>query len=124
MRLFKLASGLAALVAALIVVAPQTAEAGGLWRDRGHVQTVGHKRCPRPQLLHRYRRGDADPYHYCYEPRGYYPYYNSRHWGPARYARKHYRLPPYYKAWGGPKRGYKHREWHNRHHGRIRRGHW
>ena len=63
----------------------------------------------------------TDPYAYRYEPRGYYPYYDSGYWRyycgskvncvPAAYQ------PPYWKAWGYPKplRVY---------HGRIRPWHW
>ena len=70
----------------------------------------------------------TDPYAYRYEPRGYYPYYNSGYWKPAREMRlrkrRHHRHPPYYQAWGYPDAHYRHRAWHYRHHGYIRRGHW
>jgi hypothetical protein len=49
----------------------------------------------------------GDPYAYRYEPRGYYPYYGSPYWRPARdllLYRDRYRheLPRYYPAWGYP----------------------
>lgn len=77
----------------------------------------------------------ADPYAYQYSPRGYYPWYGSHYWVPARIVHKrkylhHYvwnTQPPrfrYYPSWGYPSRKWKHREWHARHHGRIHRWHW
>lgn len=82
-----------------------------------------------PRYHHVYAREVyVDPYAYRYEPRGYYPYYNSRYWKPAHVMRKQrrqrYVLPPYYQAWGYPDRRYHHRAWHARHHGRIHLGHW
>lgn len=76
---------------------------------------------------------EPDPYIYRYEPRGYYPYYNSSYWSPARVVRErnHMRYyheidirPPYFTAWGHPRKDYHHRQWHDEHHGRIRRHHW
>ena len=68
-----------------------------------------------------------DPYHYNYEPRGYYPYYDSHYWRPAhkvRNRRSHYtkphHQPPYFKAWG--LRRYKHVQ-ERYHHGRRYRKH-
>jgi hypothetical protein len=66
---------------------------------------------------------DADPYAYRYEPRGYYPYYDSHYWRRPRAVHRPYLLPPYYQAWGYPRR-WEHREWHNQNHGRIRPWHW
>lgn len=69
----------------------------------------------------------ADPCAYHYEPRGYYPYYNSGYWVPARvYKRPRYayKLPRYYKAWGYPKYHYDNVEWHHRKYGYIRHEHW
>jgi hypothetical protein len=96
----------------------------------GHVRTVQHWGYY-PRYKHVYSVHYAtDPYAYRYEPRGYYPYYNSGYWRSAHemrarrahlYSNVHV---PYYQAWGYPKRGYKHREWHARHHGRIHIGHW
>jgi hypothetical protein len=79
-----------------------------------------------PRYNHVYlRHGATDPHAYSYSPRGYYPYYNSGYWVPAHKIRRHRRhLPPYYAAWGSPKRGYHHVEWHRRHHGGHRRGDW
>lgn len=74
------------------------------------------------------RYGYGDRYAYRYEPRGYYPYYNSRYWKPAHVMRQRKRAryvhPPYYRAWGSPDAGYHHRAWHAYHHGRIHIGHW
>ena len=81
---------------------------------------------------HRYAF-EPDPYAYRYSPRGYYPYYNSGYWAPARYVRERNHMhyyhwidvrPPYYKSWGHPRKDWNHREWHDQHHGRIRRHHW
>ncbi|MDX2287933.1 MAG: hypothetical protein NW217_03830 [Hyphomicrobiaceae bacterium] len=116
---------------ALIVAIASPAEAG--WRRHhapvgwGHERVVTHH-VYYPRYRHVYHvHAYTDPYAYRYEPRGYYPYYNSGYWRPAHeVSRKRYRyaLPPYYKAWGAKKRGYRHRAWHAEHHGRIRRGHW
>lgn len=74
-----------------------------------------------------------DRYAYRYEPRGYYPYYNAGYWAPADYIRARNRAhyydwidirPPYFESWGSPRRDYHHREWHDAHHGRIRRHRW
>jgi hypothetical protein len=83
-----------------------------------------------PRYHHVYaRKVYVDPYAYRYEPRGYYPYYDSGYWKPAHVMRKqkrrrHYARPPYYQAWGYPDRHYRHRAWHRHHHGRIHIGHW
>jgi hypothetical protein len=104
---------LAAVAATLISVglAGSHEAAAGDWHWRGHGWHDGY-----------------DPYAYRYEPRGYYPYYNSGYWKPLHVMRKRcrpcYVLPPYYQAWGYPKRGYHHRQWHAEHHGRIRHHHW
>lgn len=78
---------------------------------------------------HRYSRlGYGDPYAYRYEPRGYYPYYNSGYWRPAyvmrQRGRARYVHPPYFAAWGYPDPRYHHRAWHAYHHGYIRHHHW
>lgn len=81
----------------------------------------------RPDLrYHEYHRDDALEryYSYDYEPRGYYPYYNSGEWGGRIIQRFKGPLPPYYAAWGAPNRRYYHVEWHNRHYGGHRRGDW
>ena len=69
-----------------------------------------------------------DRYHYRYVPKGYYPYYNSYYWKPSSVMccghRPHYAQAPYYKAWGSPKRGYDHVQWHLDHYGGHRRWEW
>lgn len=122
--------GLAVAIASLgMVAAPQSASATHWDRpDRpagyGHVRTVRHwvyyPRYHHVYLKHTY----TDPYAYSYTPRGYYPYYNSNYWGPPRVKRFRGHLPPYYAAWGAPKRGYRHVKWHQRHYGGHRRGDW
>ena len=75
---------------------------------------------------HEYHRNDAleQYYSYYYDPRGYYPYYNSGEWG-GRYIRRYSGpLPPYYASWGSTNRRYYHVEWHRRHYGGHRRGDW
>lgn len=126
MRILSMAIAAAALIAAFATGLPNSAKAGWGERHWGGARVVTH-RVYRPRYVHVYRhRYQGDPYAYRYEPRGYYPYYNSHYWKPPHLLRKrrYLRQPPYYKAWGYPKRGYRHREWHNRNHGRIRRGHW
>jgi hypothetical protein len=83
----------------------------------------------RPDL--RYREFDPDKadaleryYHYFYDPRGYYPYYNSGEWGGPSINRFRGHLPPYYASWGSTNRRYRHVEWHRRHYGGHRRGDW
>lgn len=111
MRFLKYGLVLCALVAGLAVMMPQPSEAGGFLRERHYDYRYG---------------GSLDPYAYRYEPRGYYPYYNSGYWVPRHLVRKrrYFRRPPYYQAWGDNRRYYRHRKWRRRHHGRIRHGHW
>lgn len=127
----RIKSLLAAVMAALCFTAavPQSADAFHWKRhDRpdgwGHARTVRHwvyyPRYRHVYYGHRY----TDPYAYRYEPRGYYPYYNSGYWGETRIKRHRARQPRYYRAWGAPRRHYRHVEWHRRHHGRHHRGHW
>lgn len=93
---------------------------------------VVHHHVYRPRHHHVYEvEFTTDRYAYTAEPRGYYPYYNSGYWRPVAELRfrkrccRHYsELPPYYQAWGYPNRYYRHKDWHWRHHGHIRRGHW
>jgi len=124
---------LAAIVASATVVLSAANPAAAFNFDRpdqpagwGHVRTVRHWGYY-PRYNHVYLRyGVTDPYSYRYTPRGYYPYYNSHYWRPAHEVRRrhHNRLPKYYQSWGGPKRGYRHVEWHRRHYGGHRRGNW
>lgn len=74
---------------------------------------------------HRHYRSDwdYDPRAYSASPRRYYPSYNSGYWRPTyelRYRRNHFRpyagLPPYYQAWGYPKRYPTHHKRHRHHH--------
>ncbi len=119
MRLFNILAGLA-IVAVACVSLPFSAEAGP--RTYNHPPGFSYKA---RALARGYSA--ADPYFYRYEPRGYYPYYNSHYWRPAhevRKSRRKYVLPPYYKAWGYPKRKYRHGAWHRKHHGRHSLGHW
>lgn len=116
--------------ASLIFAAIAPAQAGGWHRNRGwgEVQAVDHHiYYPRYRQSYHYHPY-TDPYAYRYEPRGYYPYYNSHYWKPAWVMRHRPRYvfvpPPYYQAWGYPKRHYRHREWHRRHHGHIRKHRW
>jgi hypothetical protein len=118
---------LLALVVAMTAVTgmlARPAEAGHrLYRDADRV-VVHYGYYPR----YRHVYVTEDPYAYRYEPRGYYPYYNSGYWKSAREMRlrkrRHYNHPPYYAAWGYPDPYYHHRAWHAYNHGRIRHGHW
>ncbi|HKZ95873.1 MAG TPA: hypothetical protein VJ045_02715 [Hyphomicrobiaceae bacterium] len=117
---------LAGAVLALSLAAPKPAEAWSRrapagWGDAQIVRNWGYY----PRYEHVYSVDYAtDPYAYRYMPSGYYPYYNSGYWRPAWVMRlrprPHYRLPPYYQAWGYPDRTYNHAKWHLLHHG----GHW
>ncbi len=123
-----------AVLAGLGLAAQQPAEAtcryGCAPAGWGTVRTVQHwGYYPRYQHVYSVHYA-TDPYAYAYQPRGYYPYYNSGYWRPAYEMRQRrtYMYPnvqvPYYQAWGYPKRGYHHRAWHARNHGRIHIGHW
>lgn len=123
---------LMALAAALMATGlAATAAEAGCWRHCppagwGRVQTVTHHGYY-PRYRHVYRVQYAtDPYAYRYEPRGYYPYYNSGYWRPAHELRYRARYipapPPYYAAWGYPNRHYSH-AWRRRHEAH-RRHHW
>ncbi|MEO1708662.1 MAG: hypothetical protein AAFR70_00175 [Pseudomonadota bacterium] len=138
MRLINL---IAALCAAMIFSAGSatSAEAGGIDRLRAPagwgVAQHAHRYVYRPRYrfvrTNRTRRfrmhSYADPHRYRYEPRGYYPYYNSGYWKSRRHVyRPRYKFhhPRYRSAWGKHKRRYHHRSWHNRNHGRHRFWHW
>jgi len=117
--------GLAA-VTAFGAVPMQQAAADGM-KDRRKASVV------RKDAGHQRYVFDADPYAYRYSPRGYYPYYNSGYWSSAGYVRarnlEHYYnwidiRPPYFEAWGHPRKDWNNREWHARHHGYIRRHRW
>jgi len=75
---------------------------------------------------HEFHRNDAleDYYSYFYDPRGYYPYYNSGEWGRPIIRRYKGPLPPYYEAWGMNNSRYHHVEWHRQHYGGHWRGDW
>ena len=120
-----------ALTVSSLGVAALPQSAGAFFWDRpdqpagwGRLRTVRHW-VYRPHYDNVYlAHPDTDPYSYRYEPRGYYPYYNSGYWGPAHVKRARTHLPPYYAAWGSDRAGYHHVEWHNRHYGGHRRGEW
>ncbi len=120
---------LAAIALSFGIAAPQSASAFGWDRPDqpagwGRLRTVRHW-VYRPHYNHVYLTHAAtDPYAYRYEPRGYYPYYNSGYWGPPRIKRYSGSLPPYYPAWGANKHNYHHVAWHKRRYGGHRRGHW
>lgn len=103
-----------------ILAAPQSATAFGWDRPDQARHWVYHPHRRHVVMAHEF----ADPYEYRYIPRGYYPYYNSQYWGRPRIKRFRAQLPPYYAAWGAPRRGYRHVEWHRRHYGGHRRGDW
>lgn len=93
--------------------APLAGAAPGADTASRSVQDIGFRR---------YSYGDPDPYAYDYRPRGYYPYYDSDYWKP-RYAYRgpdyYYYQPPYYEAWGYPRRRFYRKRW-----GYHRRGRW
>lgn len=123
---------MATAVLALGLASPRPAEAHG-WHRAAEPAGWSRLRAIRHSVHglrhHRVYHTDIapDPYAYRYEPRGYYPYYNSGQWRPAREMRRSrpvYALPPYYKAWGYPNAKYRHHEWHSRHHGGHRHHRW
>lgn len=113
------------MIAAIVAVFGTTmaiAEPSHAWHRKpagwGEVQTVNHYGYY-PRYNHVYHvHYRTDPYAYRYEPRGYYPYYNSGYWRPAYEVRRkrYYALPPYYQAWGYPNGAYRYRGCHRRHH--------
>jgi hypothetical protein len=120
--------GLAAVVGFGAVPIEQAAADGMKDRKASVVRKHKHKYAYQPQYVF-----DVDPYAYRYKPRGYYPYYNSDYWSPGRYVRArqvaHYyhwiqERPPYFQAWGHPRKHWHNRAWHAHHHGYIRRHHW
>lgn len=104
--------------------------------DHGATRTI-HHHVYRPHYRHvyHYHRPTIDPYAYRYEPRGYYPYYASNYWVPARVLRErkayraahtyrgHHRYR-YYQAWGYPNKNWDHVRWHRKHHGAHRHHQW
>lgn len=128
MRLKSLLAIAAAVASLAVVATPQSASAHWDRPDQpagwGRLRTVRHwvyyPRYQHTYVTHAY----TDPYAYRYEPRGYYPYYNSAYWGAPYIKRYRGTLPPYYAAWGRPVRNYHHVEWHKRHYGGHRRGDW
>lgn len=129
MRLKSLLALAAAIATFGMVAAPQSASAFG-WDRPDQPAGWGRERVVRhwvyyPRYRHVYLTHPVtDPYAYRYIPRGYYPYYNAHYWRKARIKRFRGHQPPYYKAWGSPRKGYRHVEWHRRHHGGHRRGDW
>lgn len=127
MRLKTMLAALAALICAGFA-APQKADAFG-YRDRvphgwDNVRTINHY-VYYPRYRHVYH---VDPYAYQYSPRGYYPYYGSAYWVPARkiLKRNHYHYHHwnvqapryrYHQSWGYPK------HWHGHHAYGYRRYH-
>lgn len=69
-------------------------------RARRHAAPVQRTdRAEREELFAGWSR--VDPYAYQYEPRGYYPYYNSGYWRPnCLQCAPRYQHPPYWAAWG------------------------
>ena len=116
------------LAAVALALIPVAAEAGYRRAPRGWgvVQDVHHYGYY-PRYRSVYHVYNTDPYAYYASPRRYYPYYNSGYWRPTvelRYRRDCCRaysaLPPYYQAWGYPKRYYNHRARYHHH----RHRHW
>lgn len=103
--IFALAAGLAAIAATAST--PVTAD-GVQAKRPGKVLLRRHAE---PRFAHVFNRYGypataEDPWAYSYEPRGYYPYYNSNQWRPHAEMRYRYRydfaLGDYYSSWGYP----------------------
>ncbi len=125
MRLIK---ALAAIALGMAVGSLAPHPASAFDRDLGNVPTGWHSEqtvrhwvyYPRYRHVY-YTTGATDPYAYRYEPRGTYPYYNSRYWKPrAEVAKKrpHFVHPKYYPAWGANKKHWNSAEWHAAYHHR------
>lgn len=126
MRSQRLWASIAAIVAfGLIAPPPATAGDSGYraWDGRNDYAPAYHP--TRKRTVSGYYV--TDPYAYRYEPRGYYPYYDSGYWRP-NCGNKINCVPvayqsPYWKAWGYPK-PWPHYSFHRVYHGRIRPWHW
>jgi hypothetical protein len=123
----------AVAVIAAGLAAPTTADAFGWSRHSepegwGRLRTIRHwvyyPRYTHVTLTH----AGTDPYAYRYEPRGYYPFYNSGYWTKASEMRARRRArfihPPYHSAWGSSNWTYEYVDWRYRYHDRRRHGHW
>ena len=116
----------AAAVVAMGLTSPDLARAFD--RDRPDVPAGwSHDRVVRhwvyyPRYRHYYyTNGQTDPFAYDYVPGGYYPYYNSHEWKPAKavpHRRAHFVRPHYYPGWGKNKANWDQAAWHAEHHGR------
>jgi hypothetical protein len=120
---------IALLVAAVaLFVLPAVADAGHRRKHYYPGQEYNHRGWSNEYYpyYHRHYRSDweYDRHAYSYKPRRYYPYYNSGYWRPTYElrirrdcCRPYAALPPYYQAWGYPKRYYAHRKYrrHHRH---------
>lgn len=117
--------GAAAAVLSLSLASPRMALASNLDRPNpprgfGSEQTVRHwVYYPRYRNFY-YTYGQQDPFAYHYEPRGYYPYYNSGEWKPACCIARHRANltgPKYYSGWGRNKKHRSQSAWHAAQHG-------
>jgi hypothetical protein len=136
MRLHSMLAAVAAVLS-LAIASPKPAQAFDF--DRPHVPSGwGQERTVRHWVYYpRYHHvflthavtdpHKADPFAYHYEPRGYYPYYNSGYWKKrhdvAR-VRPHHVQPKSYAGWGKTRKNYDHVQWHSKHHGGHPRGDW
>lgn len=87
MRLSGLLVLAAAAFAAILGTTPP-ASADGAWRNR---DGCGIYTPDEPPVRHRPRAYRYDPHSWCYQQRGYYPYYNSGQWVPKAQMRYRYR---------------------------------
>lgn len=89
-----------AAAAAILVLAPEVANAGGENPDGVGIYT------PEPRQRHQKRVWRYDARSWYYDQRGYYPYYNSGYWVPRSAMRYRYRYTyhgpqyRYHRAWG------------------------
>lgn len=122
MRRYKLWAGMAAIAAfGLIAAEPSQADGYRAWKQ----YEPAYRPAPSRKVVAGYFV--TDPYAYRYEPRGYYPYYDSGYWRPYCGSKLNcvpapYQ-PPYWKAWGYPK-PWLNRSFHRVYHGRIYPWHW
>lgn len=114
-----------AALAAMALTSTTAAEAGG----RRAYYYDGYYA---PRFYRVYDGYPYDPYRYRYEPRRWYPYYNSGYWVPTRelqYRRAccrptYHALPPYYQAWGYPRGVYVQKKWKYRNYAHRHHRHW
>lgn len=101
----------AAALAVIGTAAPDPTRAEGMESARPAKSRVVRRHAQAPRFAHvfniyGYPAASEDPWAYSYQPRRYYPYYDSAYWRPHSEMRYRYRydlaLGDYYSSWGYP----------------------